>query len=138
MIVHKNFNNTAIHGFDIALLKLKESLNMSMSTPACLPEKDVNLNLIGRTGWLVKGWGGSVNEDDGLSKILLDTTQEVILKRFCRQHWKYDWLIHPDELCAYNKDKCGGDSGGPLTIEEDGKHVLIGVTAHGEDCSEVN
>ena len=107
---------------------------MFIYTPACLPAKSTRLDLIGRTAWLVKGWGGDVNENNKLSHFLMETSQEVILKRLCRR--KMD--VNPHELCAYSDDSCGGDSGGPLMIEEAGKQILIGVTVEGADCEEVS
>ena len=45
-------------------------------------------------------------------------------------------------LCAKNPIKgrstCSGDSGGPLTVKQDGKHVLVGVTSKGFGCGLVS
>ena len=140
MIVHMDYNNFGGYNnldetFDLAMVKLKESLDMFIYTPACLPAKSTRLDLIGRTAWLVKGWGGNVNENNKLSHFLMETSQEVILKRLCRRKLPE---VNPHELCAYSNDSCGGDSGGPLMIEEAGKQILIGVTVAGADGGEVS
>ena len=45
-------------------------------------------------------------------------------------------------LCAKNphlgRSTCSGDSGGPLTVKKNGKHVLVGVTAKGFGCGLVS
>ena len=45
-------------------------------------------------------------------------------------------------LCAKNPTKgrstCIGDSGGPLTVKQDGQHYLVGVTSGGYGCGLVS
>nr|XP_027206860.1 anionic trypsin-2-like [Penaeus vannamei] len=51
-------------------------------------------------------------------------------------------LITPFMLCAGfkkgGKDSCSGDSGGPLTVEEDGRFTLVGIVSFGEECAKRN
>ena len=50
----------------------------------------------------------------------------------------YEGKISPQMVCAETvgtkKSACNGDSGGPLTVKKNGRHVLVGVTSWGYDC----
>ena len=39
---------------------------------------------------------------------------------------------------GYNSTQIKGDSGGPLTVDVDGHHFLIGATSFGEGCGDVS
>ena len=125
--------------FDIALLKLDVAVNLFHFTPACLPGR--NLNVAGKTAW-VYGWGmHEEGRDKPISNILRETTVKVISAQECtqKQHWEHAGIL-PSHLCAWTvgQDSCRGDSGGPLTFEQDGKHTLIGVVSFGEEiCGKV-
>ena len=96
-----------------------------------------------------------VNYPPGLSPVLQEATQYIISNSECQlgsgltpcclfgtaslQFFaaecpaKMMGKITDDLLCAYNfgTSSCFGDSGGPLTVEEDGKHTLVGVVSWG-------
>ena len=52
----------------------------------------------------------------------------------------YEGKIFDDMICGVNEGRgqCRGDSGGPFTVEENGKHILVGVTSWGFGCAKVN
>ena len=45
-------------------------------------------------------------------------------------------------LCAKHPNignsTCHGDSGGPLTVKQNGKHILVGITSYGYGCGLVS
>ena len=46
--------------------------------------------------------------------------------------------IPSSRLCAYypGRDTCHGDSGGPLTLKQGDRYVLLGVTSYGWGCAD--
>ena len=53
----------------------------------------------------------------------------------------YSDMITDDMLCAGSACKegaCYGDSGGPLSVKEDGQHYLVGVVSWGYTTIEVS
>ena len=173
-IIHKDYNNSN-YEHDIALLKLKERLDLSKYTPACLPPKEEDY-----TGKVasVYGWGREMDFDKArclgvpnpISPVLKETTVVIKSNRECKQisgpvpccertekekwEWKEDcknvtgtyWTDHTygditdDMLCAQKPgtDACQNDSGGPLTVDDDGKHVLVGLVSWGKGCARVS
>jgi len=119
---------------DLALLKLKEKVDLKEYTPACLPQK--GQSFVGNIGNAV-GWGKTVmsaaNSDGDLKDYAQDVALPIVSNQVCQAANNDDPGILADELCAGadNKSTCQGDSGGPLTAEVDGQHVLAGVTSRG-------
>ena len=135
-IIHPKYNDRNDNN-DIALLKLKNPLDLTEYTPVCLPER--NQMFVGETAW-VYGWGLFENGNPDLSPVLRQTTQQVIASDKCEQIWQF-LNIFPSQLCALGKDQdsCTGDSGGPLTVEVNGRHILIGAVSFGtEPCATVD
>ena len=127
-IIHPKYDVTVdTIVFDIALLKLKDNLDLAEYTPACLPP--TNQIFVGETAW-VYGWGRFENSNLKISHVLRQATQQVIASDICERFWKKE--IPPDQLCALAQDQvpCSGDSGGPLTVEVDGRHILIGAASY--------
>ena len=146
---------------DIALLKLKEKVDLSIYTPACLAPTDADYT--GQTA-SVYGWGWEKDAaplpcvpQPPLSPVLKETTVTVLSNQECEQHsgmapccdefgtadlcdYSMEDLITDDMLCGYKSgtDACLGDTGGPFTVEEDGKHTLVGVTSWGHGCAQVS
>ena len=51
----------------------------------------------------------------------------------------YRGRIFGGMMCAVNPGRgpCRIDSGGPFTVEENGKNILVGVISHGYGCAKV-
>merc|ERR1711890_147904 len=103
---------------DIALLKLKQKVDITKYSPVCLPK--AGSTWVGEMadvyGWGTTSYGGSTSD------ILQGTS------------------ITDKQLCAYTlgTDSCQGDSGGPLTYNDNDKNEQIGVVSYGNKCAEPN
>ena len=162
IIIHKDYcnNNTQVH--DIALLKLKKKVDLSMFPPACLAPKDANYT--GNTA-SVYGWGREietpapppcVNPLPPISPVLKETTQIILSNDECKQgsglvpccvdgisrecRVSMRDLFTDDMLCGIKSgtSSCQGDSGGPLTVEENGRHTLVGIVSWSFGCARVS
>ena len=120
---------------DIALLRLKEEVDINIYTPICLPAP--NQDFTGRNATLA-GWGSTSQDGHGVSNILQEVEGlTVISDSECK---RIGFAISNEMLCAggeVGKDNCNGDSGGPLIVEEAGNsYTLIGLSnwRHGDGC----
>ena len=143
---------------DIALIQLEESLN-STYMPACLAPKKKDY-----TGKLASfyGWGRTIDNPcftfDSNSPVLRTTNATIISNEKCEKgngtylvcdtnaksvkpdNISYKGQVFEDMICieSLGRGICKGDSGGPMTIEEDGKHILVGVTSWSYGCAKVS
>lgn len=137
IIVHENFVDEGRINYDIALLRLKKPLDLlshSQLKPVCLPTGSTEAYEGAIAS--VYGWGIK-NFRTRLQNTLRETTLPI-LDSNCQDKIIGGAVITPQMLCAGykkgGKDTCLGDSGGPLTVEEEGRHVLVGITSFGEGC----
>ena len=79
MFLHPKYDHPTL-AYDIALLKLKDSLDLNIYTPACLPE--ANSGWLGETAW-VYGWGIWDNTIQETSPVLNETKQVIISDDEC-------------------------------------------------------
>jgi len=101
----------------------------------------------------VTGWGKQVWDDhDSLSVVLRAASVPVVPLNVCRSQELYGGRPELDGgrrqdildsmLCAGDldggTDACGGDSGGPLACEMNGRFVLAGVVSWGDGCGKKN
>merc|ERR1719430_2703607 len=140
IIMHEDYDSfTTEH--DIALLKLKEPLDLSVYTPACMPAS--GLDFTGETAW-VYGWG-TIEMGGNISDTLRETTQTILSNEECMtKEGEIDDYVYymadsltDDMICgeAAGQDSCQGDSGGPFTVEVAGNHHLVGVVSWGHGCA---
>merc|ERR1712106_565376 len=131
IITHENYN-PANDDNDVALLKLGESVDLDVYTPACVAESGDDF--VGDTAW-VYGWG-SQSSGGAAPEKLLEVDVEIVSQDVCKLAMApYD--ITEGMLCAggvAGKDGCQGDSGGPLTVDVDGQHTLVGDVSWGNGC----
>ena len=130
IVLHPDYNTPSWLSNDIALLKLAEDVDLSVYSPACLPDTDEDF-----TGQLatLAGWGRT--EDGGFSNILQELEGlEILSDDQCREI-RDSSLISSDMVCAggeQGENACNGDSGGPLTVvQQDGSFTLAGVVSWG-------
>ncbi|KAK8400271.1 hypothetical protein O3P69_003165 [Scylla paramamosain] len=122
--------------FDIAILTLKEPLNFTFHQvgPICLP-KNNNNTYAGVLATAV-GWGDTI-ENGTQPDVLMEVQVPIIDQASCASNVNG---LTDNMICAGldegGKDSCSGDSGGPLSVVEDGRHVLVGVTSFGLGCAQ--
>ncbi|XP_068233926.1 trypsin-1-like isoform X2 [Palaemon carinicauda] len=134
IIVHENYGTGPNN--DIGLLKLKRHLDLlsyKQLKPVCLPTSPSE-TYNGAQGFIY-GWG-ITSFTSGLPKVLHETSVPILGSE-CENKFE-DIRITPQMLCAGyaegGKDSCVGDSGGPMTVQENGRHVLVGITSFGKGC----
>jgi len=146
-IVHPNYNPSTTNN-DIALLKLSESVDLSIYTPACLPASSADY--VGQSA-KVYGWGKTDPCGFTTSAKLLEAEVTIVSDADCAagsgqtqcsndpSTVSYAGQITSQMLCASatGKDACQGDSGGPLTVKADNgdQHFLAGVVSWGYGCA---
>ncbi|XP_044739091.1 trypsin-1-like [Chrysoperla carnea] len=147
-IVHPAFRQDGPYSNDIAIIKVRprSGTNRGFSftshvQPICLPTE----NDTPSTGaWCdVSGWGMTDGDDlDTQSTILQAITVPIIDTAKCRSSTFYggrQQKILDSMMCAGylngGKDACGGDSGGPLACELNGRFHLAGLVSWGDGCA---
>ncbi|XP_069859447.1 testisin-like [Dipodomys merriami] len=131
--------------YDIALIRLSSSVSYSSHIqPICLMASTAIFE--NRTDCWVTGWG-DIQEDELLpSPYILQEVQVAIMNNSMCNHlfeltdFRVD--IWGDMLCAGDpkggKDSCFGDSGGPLSCEQNGLWYQVGVVSWGQGCGRPN
>ncbi|XP_064096495.1 coagulation factor XI-like [Macrobrachium nipponense] len=134
ILVHEEYGTGPNN--DIGLLKLKKPLDLKsfkQLKPVCLPSNPTK-TYEGAQGHIY-GWG--VRDYRSKLPAVLQEASVPILGPDC-QIKSPDVTITPQMLCAGGgegqKDTCTGDSGGPMTVEENGRHFLVGITSFGIGC----
>jgi len=123
---------------DIALVKLAKKVDLKTYTPACLAKSGDNFD--GKKAW-VYGWGQLGWDKDApakLQKLEVTVTSREKVKAWAQKvDNMWQWTLEPGMLPVHTgagKDACRGDSGGPLTTDVNGQHVLIGDVSNGLAC----
>merc|ERR1712142_235598 len=141
-IKHPNWNVNGDFDADIVMLKLAEEVDLNIFTPACLAK--TGQTFVGMKAWAY-GWGGLDPAAEQYPNKLMKVEVPIISDEQCQADMGLDGkgcdiTITEGMLCAggvAGEDSCGGDSGGPLTVEVDGQHVLVGDVSFGtrEGCA---
>ncbi|XP_003743910.1 trypsin [Galendromus occidentalis] len=142
IIVHPGWDSQYFIN-DIALIKLSQPLVASASSvaPVRLPESS-DANRFNRKTCTASGWGAAYN-DGPTSPVLLKVDLPIVSNYICNNRYfdVRDVRINENHICAGDLDIDGtgvgqGDSGGPLVCEENGAHLLAGITSFGVDCGD--
>ncbi|GAB9466876.1 Trypsin protease gip [Globisporangium polare] len=132
VVLHPEYDHSAMKN-DLALLELKYP---SIQTPVTLYERR-QFPVLPRSGQIL-GFGATSNADAELSDVLLSAQMDVIASNHECMQLTPD-IIDASMFCATGQngaDACGGDSGGPLLVQETdgGKKYLLGVVSYGRGC----
>ncbi|CRK97952.1 CLUMA_CG011324, isoform A [Clunio marinus] len=135
------FRLTQPDRFDIAALKLRKPAGYKTHIlPICLPS--LPLDIVGKSGYIA-GWGKITQEHGHTGTNILRTASVPIISKNECIRWHQKKNIHvelyDEMICAGYKNKtvdaCLGDSGGPLSILDNGRYYLLGITSAGFDCA---
>ena len=123
---------------DIALLKLKGNFNFN-SNVAAIPlvtQSDDNMGKLdhGNSAY-VSGWGALEEDGENYPDTLMGVAVSLVDNDTAKAG-DYPELIHSHLVAGkgMGKDACYGDSGGPLTIEDNGVTKLAGLVSYGQGC----
>ncbi|KAK8400270.1 hypothetical protein O3P69_003164 [Scylla paramamosain] len=123
---------------DIGLLRLKIQLDLASHPEVgavCLPPSAA-LTYEGAKG-VASGWG-VIKEDTNVASAVAQEVTIPILGPTCKNTQYGDVTLTSNMLCAGveegGKDTCVGDSGGPLTVKEYNRHIIVGITSFGKGC----
>lgn len=120
--------------YDYAVIKVEGNLltPIAGTQPKAvdLPTKDMEGTFIGKTAH-VSGYGTTETGNESTDLLVADV--DVQKDEICDQ--SYQAFKHPTNICAgYTGRHIGvgpGDSGGPLVVDQDTKHILIGLVSYG-------
>lgn len=121
---------------DIAILELATASAYAPARPATADDLDLYPeDAIVR----VLGWG--YTENGVLPAQLLQVDVPVVGDKRCGRAPQYLLMFDPEgEMCAGSdgKDSCGGDSGGPLFVNDVNGPVVVGIVSYGPltDCGD--
>lgn len=138
VIVHENYKKSTLEN-DIALLKLKDSINFSNAKPIkIITAKNVAEGAAdpGVMAWLA-GWG-LIRVTPNIFPVSLQKVQLPVVSN-TQAAIVYDYLPASDIMAGYkngNKDACNGDSGGPLIVPVEDEYKIAGIVSWGsQSCN---
>lgn len=129
---------------DVALLKTARQLRWSNDLqPACLPNSrtdDFSGTLATVAGW---GFTHENREKGSRPNVLQKTEVTVVTNDQCNSWYKSQGSkikVISTQMCAGHevggRDSCWADSGGPLMVKDDKRHVMVvGVVSTGSGCA---
>eukprot|EP00293_Proteomonas_sulcata_P004147 CAMPEP_0184330610 /NCGR_PEP_ID=MMETSP1049-20130417/144773_1 /TAXON_ID=77928 /ORGANISM="Proteomonas sulcata, Strain CCMP704" /LENGTH=693 /DNA_ID=CAMNT_0026653057 /DNA_START=657 /DNA_END=2738 /DNA_ORIENTATION=- len=124
---------------DLALLHMAEAVtDVPVATVHGIQLENLELNQ-GRNVSLA-GWGKRSNDDTMGSFDLLRVDVGLASREACEAAnpaaVSNEWLDFDRTICTgghAGKDSCGGDSGGPAILTENGQHIVAGVLSKGSE-----
>lgn len=134
----KNLKIGTININDIALIQLTKKIDHfgERVNGVCIPKQDQTFDK--GTTVRASGYGIANPKSTYPSKNLLQASLCIIDYQTCNKSFgqQIDEKIH---ICSGNEDKdgptpCHGDSGGPVTTEEDGRSVQVGIISFTREC----
>ena len=117
---------------DATIVTLKNPLSFSREIqPALLP--DNKWDKFKGEAVIATGWGGLGTSRDALADKL--QVVKLTVAKDCSGS-RYAHMTGPWHICAegFDKDVCGGDSGGGLILQKKGRNTIIGIVEFGHPC----
>ncbi|XP_062549418.1 brachyurin-like [Armigeres subalbatus] len=118
---------------NIAIVRLPQSVPITdRIRPAVLPAGSDSRTFAGLQG-TVSGFGRTSDASTSFSEVLRYVSNPILTNADCNAGW-YGDLIDGQKLClSYSNTRgpCVGDNGGPLTVQDAGQSLLVGVFSFG-------
>uniref|UniRef100_A0A182P231 Peptidase S1 domain-containing protein n=1 Tax=Anopheles epiroticus TaxID=199890 RepID=A0A182P231_9DIPT len=120
---------------DIAVVRLDEPIVYTdRIQPIRLPARSDTRTFAGLMG-TVSGFGVYSVANPGLSDVLNYVLNPIITNADCRsKKGTVQWLIEDQNICQSGdggRGACNSDSGGPLTVQDNGESLQVGVVSFG-------
>ncbi|KOB72615.1 Chymotrypsin-like protein [Operophtera brumata] len=133
VVMHSGWNPNLIRN-DVAVAHLPNHVALTyLIQPVALPsgsqlDENYTGEIANATGFGLTSDGGSISANQFVSGVQLT----VINNNECAM--SFPFIIQSSNICtsgAGGRSTCSGDSGGPLTVQRNGRPLLIGVTSFG-------
>jgi len=140
MIITKGYKaDDPNHVNDIAIIQLTQKIQMSPAVqPICLASgtSDYADRTATAMGWGITAYGyGRPGVQQEFPDYLQKIQFPVLSPSKCTQLSGHSSDGHPGKICVYDDQNaergiCGGDSGSPLVVSENGRYVQIGIDSY--------
>ncbi|ETN60289.1 brachyurin [Anopheles darlingi] len=131
IVAHPQYTLTNIRN-DIGVVRLNSPITFNdLVQPVRLPARSDTRQFGGLIG-TVSGFGLTSDSSTSPSDVLMYTSNPVMTNADCLPYYN-SVLIEPQNVClssAGGRNVCNSDSGGPLTVQDDGS-LQIGVVSFG-------
>ncbi|XP_051862475.1 duodenase-1-like isoform X3 [Drosophila albomicans] len=125
--VHPKYNAFNVHTYDIALIKLKDELDLSEEFVSIIPiasEKPLAGQLCTVIGWGIILEDGPLPDDIGNGDVTIHSDAYCASRSF---GFKKDLFVCVSNPKNYEVSSSSGDSGGPLICD----NKVVGICSHG-------
>lgn len=155
ILIHPKYNPRTFEN-DIALLRISKPFKLEVNeisgisintiSKVLLPPSDT-ANWWAPPGTLAKisGWGSTDRLGNSYPSTLQEATVQIIDSPGTNSCASWTEFISKVMVCAYANDgglvsdSCFGDSGGPLTVDQNGRRFILGIVSFGNnECADVD
>ncbi|XP_049547608.1 brachyurin-like [Anopheles darlingi] len=130
VFVHPSYNPTLIRN-DIATVRLDSPAVFNERVqPIDLPATSDSRTFAGLIG-TASGFGRTSDALPGASNVVMFTRNPVMTNAACQSSWNII-LVSDQNVCLDadgGRSVCNGDSGGPLTVEDGGRSLEVGIAS---------
>ncbi|XP_049299565.1 brachyurin-like isoform X2 [Anopheles funestus] len=134
IIPHPGYTRTNIRN-DVAVVRLNSPITFTdRIQPTRLPGRSDTRQFGGMIG-TVSGFGRTT-DTGSTSPVVRYTSNPIMNNVDCNMHWSTN-LVQPQNVCMTTdggRASCNGDSGGPLTVQDGGSSLQVGIVSFGSSA----